>query len=360
MPPFLSSLRKTISLSITLIASISLIGCQKKLSDEALDALYQPPPPLNKPLAVFHVGHSLVGPHMPFMLQQLAPDGHRYNSQLGWGTALKAHWEPSVEIKGLEQEKQQDYYRDLDEAIASQEYQAFVLTEMVEIKDAIKYFDSEKYLANFADKIHQNNPDTRLYFYESWHEVNDPAGWINRLKNDYPQYWQGKILHPALAKLKGRVPIYMIPVGQVFAKFFKEVERLGGLEGMTQPEDIFNRKEDGTLDVIHINDIGSYFVAIVHYSVLYQRSPEGLPYQLKAYGGKEAMAPSAEAATLFQKITWEVVSAMNETGVGGRRMEISPRAENCLHSFHVALCERKESFTFGEHRLSKNILDPLR
>lgn len=315
--PLLSSLRKTISLPITLITSICLMSCQKKLSDETLDALYQPLSPPNNPLATFHVGHSLVGPHMPYMLQQLSPAGHRYHSQLGWGTALKAHWEPSVKINGLEQEKQQDYYRNLDEAITSQDYHAFVLTEMIEIKDAIKYFDSEKYLAKFADRINQHNPEARIYFYESWHEVNDPAGWINRLENDYPRYWKEKVLHPALARLKGKVPIYVIPVGQVFAKFFQELEQFGGFDGMRKPVDIFNRKEDGTLDVIHINDVGSYFVAIVHYAVLYQRNPEGLPYKLKAHGGRNAVAPSAEAAALFQKITWEVVNALPETGVGG-------------------------------------------
>jgi hypothetical protein len=312
-----TTLSRVITLPITILAAFTgLIGCSKKLSTEEVQAIYNEglPPPKSM-LKVYHLGHSLVGKDMPYMLEQLAGEGHRYHSQLGWGATLKSHWEPDVPVNGFESENFPPAYRDVVEAIESQEYDAFVLTEMVEIRAAIKYFDSAKYLSKFSEKIHQDSPDTRIYFYETWHEVNDPEGWINRLDNDLPRYWEQEILYKSLAKLDGEVTIYMIPAGQVLSRFFKEVEKIGGVGEIKAAEDIFATTDEGKLDPIHINDIGSYFIALIHYAVLYQKSPEGLPFQLKKRDGSAAVAPSAEVAALMQKITWEVVKDFPKTGI---------------------------------------------
>ncbi len=84
------------------------------------------PPP--GPLRVFHLGHSLVGRDMPAMLAQLAGEGHRYDSQLGWGTSLREHWEPDLEINGFETSNGHPRFRPAHEAIASGDYDAVVLT----------------------------------------------------------------------------------------------------------------------------------------------------------------------------------------------------------------------------------------
>lgn len=313
---------KIFTLPVTLLTALGLStlgisACSKKLSTEAINQLYQAVlPPVTSPLKVYHLGHSLVGKDMPSMLTQLAGEGHEYHSQLGWGATLQSHWEPSIPINGFKEENQHQQYRDPFEAIDSGEYDAFVMTEMVEIDAAIKYFKSSEYVAKFAGKVNQASPKTTIYFYETWHEVTVPDGWINRLDADLEKYWEGKIVHEALAKLDGEVSIYMIPVGQVFSAFFKEVERLGGIGNIQSPEDIFARNSgDGSLDPIHINDMGNYLVALVHYATLYRKSPEGLPYQLKKADGTDATPPSPEAAALMQKITWEVVKGYPKTGV---------------------------------------------
>ncbi len=309
---------KIITLPVTLLtALVGLTGCEKKLSTDEINKLYSDKlTPVTSPIKVYHLGHSLVGKDMPAMLKQLAGQGHEFNSQLGWGATLQAHWDPKIPINGFDSENRHAEYREPHEAIESQEYDAFVMTEMVEIKDAIKYFDSPKYFTNFVEKVNNNSPRTRIYLYESWHEVTDPNGWINRLDSDLSDYWEDKILHKALAKLDGQVTAYVIPAGQVLATFFKEVERLGGVEGIQSPEDIFARKEaDGSLDPIHINDLGNYLIALVHYAVLYGKSPEGLPYQLKKADGSDATAPSVEAAALMQRTTWDVVKRYPKTGV---------------------------------------------
>ena len=309
---------KSLSYLIAPLLYLGLIsGCsESKIGESELKNLYSKPlARTEKNLKVFHLGHSLVGRTMPLMLQQLAGVNHNFRSQLGWGTTLKQHWEPELAINGFEVENAHENYQDVFEAIKESKYDAFVLTEMVEIKDAIEGYNSAHYLQKFVEEIAHHNPDARVYLYESWHSVTDKEGWIYRLDRDFNKYWLSQIVDPAHIRMENNNTIYLIPVGQVMSAFFKEIERLGGVEGISKPEDIFNRNSAGELDNIHINDIGAYLVALVHYSVLYQTNPEGLPYQLYNESGDKAVAPSKEAAQLMQEITWRVVSENYRTGI---------------------------------------------
>jgi hypothetical protein len=269
--------------------------------------------------AVFHLGHSLVGRDMPVMLQQLtaahfgtAPDHH---SQLGWGTPLRAHWDPAETINGFDTENAHPHYRDAKEALTSGDYDAVVLTEMIEIRDAIAYFDSAEALTNWARLARQGNPNVRIYFYETWHEVTDPAGWLTRLDLDLDRYWTGQILFPALLNLPEATRIHVIPTGQVMAAVTRAVEARGGMPGMQDRNDLFARTESGDLDPIHINDLGAYLTALTHFATIYQRSPVGLPHELTRTDGSAFNPIPAETARLMQEITWEVVKTQPLSGI---------------------------------------------
>ena len=273
------------------------------------DPLARPEAPLN----VFHLGHSLVGRDMPAMLAQLAGEGHTHNSQLGWGTSLRQHWEPDEPINGFETENATDAYRDAAEAIGSGTYDAIVLTEMVELRDAIKYHDSARYLSLWAEKAREANPSARVYLYETWHRLDDSDGWLERIDDDLPQLWEERLLIPHLARTGG--PVHVIPAGQVLASFVRAIESAGGVGGMSDRTDLFARAQTGAVDQIHLNDLGAYLVALTHYAVLYHRSPVGLPHALRRADGSEANAPSPEAARLMQDTVWQVVTSYPKTGV---------------------------------------------
>ncbi len=277
-------------------------------------ALYaQPLPEPAGPLDVFHLGHSLVGRDMPAMVAQLAGPGHHYASQLGWGTSLKQHWEPGEAINGFAEENDHPHFRDARQAIGSGDYDAVVLTEMVEITAAIRYHDSAAYLARWAGLAWDANPDTRIYLYETWHHTDDDYGWLARIDRDLRKYWQGKVTYPALART--RAPIHLIPAGQVMASFIRAVTAQGGVDGLTTLDDLFSRADDGTPDTIHFNDLGAYLVALCHFSVLYHRNPIGSPHALLRADGRPAQAPSPAAAALMQQVVWDVVRHHPETGV---------------------------------------------
>lgn len=305
---------------LALLLFMSACGLQKSLSPQALDALYASPlPPPEKPVRVYHLGHSLVNRDMPAMLEQLAGAGHDHRSQLGWGATLQSHWEPEIPVNGFEQENAHPRYQDAREAVKSGSFDALVITEMVEIRDAIKYFDSAEYVRRWAREARSGRPGGRVYLYETWHKLDDPEGWLERLDRDLPRYWEGELLSKALAHGDTGGPIHVIPAGQVMAKLVRRIEREGAVEGLASREDLFARNPDGTLDTIHLNDLGNYLVALTHYAVLYHRSPEGLPFRLKRADGRDATPPSEPAARLMQSVVWEVVTRYPKTGVAQQR-----------------------------------------
>lgn len=252
---------------------------------------------------------------MPAMLEQLAGPGHDHRSQLGWGTALKTHWERDVPINGFEEENAHPRYQDAMAAVTSGKFDALILTEMVEIKDAIKYFDSPAYLRQWTRLARDTRPTTRVYLYETWHSLDTPQGWLQRLDEDLPRHWEGELLAKALAHGDTGGPIHVIPAGQVMASFVRRVEQSGGLPGLSSREDLFAMAENGTRDLIHLNDLGNYLVALTHYAVLYQASPVGLPHRLVRADGSPADAPSNVVAKVMQEVVWEVVTQYPKTGV---------------------------------------------
>lgn len=300
---------------VLLLVSVGAIamrlGASGPLDQTAFDALYETPlPPPESPLRVYHLGHSLVGHDMPVMLAQLAGDGHNFSSQLGSGTNLRAHWEPDVPIKHFEKTNQHPQYRDPHDALASGAYDAVILTETVEIRASIKYHDSQTYLQKWATAAWAGNARTRVYLYETWHQLDDEEGWLTRLDRDLELYWEGEILRRALAHDDVNQPIYVIPGGQVMAAFTRKLEATGGIGPIKGREDLFK-------DNIHFNDYGAYLIALTHYAVLYGRSPVGLPHALLKADGSAMASLGPLAARAMQETVWEVVTSYSPSGVAG-------------------------------------------
>ncbi|SNT71529.1 hypothetical protein [Paracoccus seriniphilus] len=257
------------------------------------------------PLRVFHLGHSLVGRDMPAMVAQMAPEGHDYASQLGWGATLRAHWMGPDEVPGFTEENDHPAYRPARAAIESGDYGAVVLTEMVELRDAIRWHGSSLYLAEWARLAHQARPDCRVYLYETWHRLDDEAGWLERIDADSDGLWRDELIRRAMGA-EGVGVIYRIAGGPVLAAVARAAEA-GELPGLQRREGLFARLPDGSLDQIHLSDLGNYVIALAHCAVLYHRDPRGLPADLKRADGSRAEAFDPDSAARIQAIVWEVV-----------------------------------------------------
>lgn len=281
----------------------------KPLSKEEFERLYTVPPAvLNEPVSVMMLGHSLLGHDLPEMLFQFSGAGYQYNSQLGWGTALMDHWDVNAERRGFAESNRHGQFREGHEALSSGTYDVLIVTEAVEIRDSIRYKNSALMLHNIASKARANNPDVRIFLYETWHYLDDQEGWLKRIDLDLERYWEGQILRKALSFDEKVQPIYVIPGGQVMARFVREVEAIGGIGPIQSRQDLFS-------DNIHFNDFGAYLMALTFYSVLYQRSPVGLPVEVRKADGSYAAKPGKEAALLMQKVVWDVVTSYPRTGL---------------------------------------------
>lgn len=299
------------------------LGCAVALAGGLL--WWRAPPPLpdempliapgplqaQRPAAVYHLGHSLTGRDMPAMLAQMMGQGYRYNLQLGWGASLSQHWRGDV--PGFEVENATPAYRAARPALESGEYDAVVLTEMVELRAALRWHDSAQALADWARLARGARPGVRLYLYETWHRLDDPEGWLARIDTDRGALWERRLLARAMAE-PGVGAVHVIPGGQVLAALVRRIEA-GGVPGLSRREDLFARAADGTVDAIHLNDLGAYVIALTHYAVLTGQSPLGLPHALTRADGSAATAPQPEAARIMQQVVWQVVTGYALTGV---------------------------------------------
>ena len=282
----------------------------KPLTPEVVAArLAVPVAPPTGPVAVYHLGHSLVGRDMPALLAQMA--GHDHASQLGWGSSLKDHWTGTV--AGFDTENAHAKHRPAGEAVDSGDYPVVVLTEMVEIRDAIRYHDSARHLALWAARARKARPDVRLYLYETWHRTDDAEGWLERIDRDGARYWQGDLLAGAMAQ-DGVGDIYVIPGGPVMAAAVRAIET-GEVPGLTSRDDLFARDDSGAVDTIHFNDVGAYLMALTHYAVIYQRSPEGMAPALTRADGSQITGLSEDTALALQRIVWDTVFRYGLTGM---------------------------------------------
>jgi hypothetical protein len=269
-------------------------------------------------LRVFHLGHSLVGRDMPAFVTQLAHaagySGHRHESQLGWGAPLRDHWYPDIEPAGFETENAHPHFRPARDAVESGDYDAIILTEMVELRDAIRWHGSAEYLHRWTALARAARRDVRVYLYESWHDLLHPEGFINRLDRDGPELWEGTLLARVWSDPSAG-PAHLIPAGRVIAALLRKIDQDGALPGLSDASDLFARNPDGSQDTIHLNDQGNYLVALTHLAVLYQRPVAGLPFALQRADGSAALPPSAAVAELMQRIAWETVSTLPVTGI---------------------------------------------
>lgn len=253
-------------------------------------------------LSVFFIGHSLVSPDLPAMLRSLAKteklDG-AIDYQVINGAPLKWNWDNASTAEGI----------DGRVALSSGRYDVVVMTEAIALKDHIEYSDSKGYALRWYELAVSGNPKARVYMYETWHgrEGGDQEFWRKRLDQDLA-LWEGVVDAVNGARRQGAPEMLIIPAGQGLARLSDEVAA-GRVPDIGAMSDLF-------ADDIHLTEVGKYFIAMIHYAAIYQKSPEGLPRVLRGQWSAYK-APSQALATKMQQVAWEVVRGYPRSGVGG-------------------------------------------
>ena len=274
--------------------------------------------------SVFHIGHSLVSPYMPAMVNTFADStpsiSHSYNYGIINGSPLFWAWANSGTAQGY-----QASTVDSRTELALGNYDVFVMTEGVPWDPIISDFHA------FADSFHtaalNGNPSIQTYLYESWNCLNTglPTGcmynngdtilWADRIRADLAT-WES-VADSLNLKHPGAQPVRIVPVGQAFANLKDSIDA-GRVPGIS---DVFT---EFFLDDIHPNDTGFYFVALVHVATIYQIDPQGLPTQTFSEWGVPFSNVPADLAAKLQEIAWHTVCGYPRSGVNCNLTSIPP------------------------------------
>lgn len=249
---------------------------------------------------ILFVGHSLVGPDLPPLveggLRQMQQPAS-VAAQIINGAPLRFNLQNSSAAVGVDARKE----------LAKGETRVLILTEAIPLAEHLKWNDTPGAIAAFAEMAKTANPDTRVFLYETWHSrrsgpgtviEGDPGAsqpWRDRLTADLP-LWEGAVREAAAQGAN----VALLPAGQAMARLSDAVAA-GQVPGITSMDAFFS-------DDIHLSDKGLYFVALVHLAAITGASPEGLPALMtRSWKSREAMIPD-NLAPVLQRIAWEAVS----------------------------------------------------
>lgn len=101
--------------------------------------------------------------------------------------------------------------------------------------------------------------------------------------------------------------VYMIPGHKMMARLHDDIQ-LNLVPGITNINQFFS-------DNIHVNELGAYAVAMIHYACVFNKSPVGLPNNLLPNASASTPIPSPALALYIQKMVWEVVTSYARTGI---------------------------------------------
>lgn len=244
---------------------------------------------------------------------------YSFQEQFRLGASLQLQWEEAQTPRDQWDDKQ--FRLSYPKALPKGDFNAVVLIDSVPRGGAEQEAQSVEYLTRFVNYIAKTNPGARIYYAEAWHSLLSGTGkaqwdaasptrglaWRARLDADAPM-WER--IRAKAAQNTGQ-EIVLIPQSQALGRLVDAIEA-GEVPGFKTKEDVFG-------DDIHLNPYGMYFIACLHYAMLYGRNPERLPIEIKnrwgvnywdhpLNGGRSYPKPDPAGLREMQRIAWQVIS----------------------------------------------------
>lgn len=266
---------------------------------------------------VLMVGHSLIGPDLPGMVEGGLEAGGAeatVEAQIINGAPLRWSREKAAEAQGVNG----------PERLAAGDVDVLVLTEAIPLANHVEWSDSAAEVAAWAGLAWAANPAAQVYVYETWHDLRSGSGaavehdagaglaWADRIAADRAVWWSLAGAANA-ARPAGAPPVRLIPAGQALARVAAAAER-GEIPGLTGAADLF-------ADTIHPNGRGLYVVALTQAAVIGGLDPQALPDRLgRRWLSREAVIPPETGAAIRR----EVAGALAEWRAEEERLLAAP------------------------------------
>jgi len=252
-------------------------------------------PPVTGMRSVFFSGHSLININSPSYFEQLSErDGRpaRYQLQMGIGSPLSVRL--ACPRSGQEAEGNPISFDALTELRRPGAYDTLVLTERHDIVTTILYESTTSMTRRYRDAIREGNPAARTFLFESWFTIqaSNPAAFRARQERELV-LWQ--CVASKVNESRGELPpMLVVPAGQAVSELVGDV-LAGRAVGFSALTDVF-------LDDVHLTPEANYLIALIHYGVVHQRSPVGLPHAALSSPAGASPSLSAESAAYLQAL----------------------------------------------------------
>ncbi|GAB4203134.1 MAG: hypothetical protein OHK0013_17030 [Sandaracinaceae bacterium] len=257
-------------------------------------------PPLPGTRSVFFSGHSLININTPSYFAQLSErDGRasRYQLQMGVGSPMSVRL--ACPRSGQQADGNGIAYDLMTELRRPGAYDTLILTERHDIVTTILYESTTSMARRYRDAFREGSPAGRAFLFESWFTIDrrNPSAFRARQERELVA-WQ--CVASKVNETRGDfAPMLVVPAGQAVSELVGDV-LAGRAPGMTSLSSVF-------LDDVHLTPEANYLIALIHFGVVHQRSPEGLPHTgLEALSGPP-LRLSAETAAYLQSLAARIV-----------------------------------------------------
>jgi hypothetical protein len=155
-------------------------------------------------------------------------------------------------------------------------YDALVVTERHDLPAIARKEQTAFYLADMAKHLMAGNPDAEVLLYHTWLHIDldAPWPWID-YERAVSAMWEcvASRANLDLPKRGDNPRVRVLPGGSALAELAAalwdgKVPGIAATAPSARVRLLFS-------DNVHMSDIGRYYVALVHYAVLFGRSPEG-------------------------------------------------------------------------------------
>ena len=157
-------------------------------------------------------------------------------------------------------------------------YDTLLITEQHGLLGSLTWNDTVRHLRHYHDRMIQSNIAGTTFFYESWLDIDDksrPQRWVTYERAASP-IWQciATRVNASLGAEGRPDRIRSLPMGLALAELVDLATQGPGLPGVTLGT-VRETVDSLVKDNVHLTETGSYFAALVTYSTLFAKSPEG-------------------------------------------------------------------------------------
>jgi hypothetical protein len=243
------------------------------------------------PQRLFISGHSLTNEPIPSYLADIAQSlgqQHSWNRQYLEGSSIKqrSRGDSIDETQWPGYARGFDFKNDPVNVIMEfqkptrhpgQPYDALLITEQHAVLGSLVWNDTVFYLRNFQDRFAVHNPKGVTYFFEPWlslDEKKNPRRWIAYERAAAP-VWDCVVsqLDRTIVSEGRKDRIIRIPAALAPADRVERAITKPGVVGITR--DNAQATVDSLIqDDVHLTSLGAYYVALVIFAVMFERSPE--------------------------------------------------------------------------------------